>query len=493
MENYFPVVLCNHTTAVSVHGQCDACAPIAATTPVASAPSTGALYAASPFLTEHPITQIHTLCYAITSPTFHNLTMLNLPAASVLHHFRQPHLLHDTPVAWNEAWGKEVVQFTLQQMVTLGLLVPEGYVAPAFTENPTTLAAWLHITEECNLACAYCYLPLRYAEMSPQIGRAAVEAIFRSALSYGYNAIKLKYAGGEPLLRFPLVTDLHRQARAVAERHGLALEGVILSNGTLLTAEIAQTILALDLQLTISLDGLGMYHDCQRHFPNGRGSFRAVTRAIELALSYGLTPNISITVSGRNASGLAELLAWVLERDLPFSLNFYRENGRSASHNDLQLEEKRIIEGMLAAYKVVEENLPRHSLLAALADRANLAVPHLRPCSVGHSYLVFDSQGHVAKCQMEINHKVASVHDPNPLALVRESANGVQNPPVGEKEECSQCQWRYWCAGGCPLMAHRTVGRYEARSPNCNIYKVLYPEIIRLEGLRLLKNHHLLV
>ena len=28
---------------------------------------------------------------------------------------------------------------------------------------------------------------------------------------------------------------------------------------------------------------------------------------------------------------------------------------------------------------------------------------------------------------------------------------------------------------------------YDVKSPNCNIYKALYPEVLRLEGLRLLK------
>ena len=36
-------------------------------------------------------------------------------------------------------------------------------------------------------------------------------------------------------------------------------------------------------------------------------------------------------------------------------------------------------------------------------------------------------------------------------------------------------------------MTHRATGRYDIQSPNCNIYKAIYPEAVRLEGLRLLK------
>jgi uncharacterized protein len=250
---------------------------------------------------------------------------------------------------------------------------------------------------------------------------------------------------------------------------------------------MAEAVQSLGLRLMISLDGLGAYHDCQRRFPNGKGSFSAVARGTDLALSYGLIPEISITVSGRNTDGLPSLMDWILQRNLPFSFNFYRRNDLADSETDLTLGEEQIVSGMMAAYRVIEAHLPRRSLSASLVDRANFAAPHLRPCSVGHSYLVFDSQGRVAKCQMDITDTVTDVRDPDPLTQIRESTDGIQDLTVDEKSECRSCPWRYWCAGGCPLEAYRVAGSYDTKSPNCGIYRALYPEAIRLEGQRLLK------
>jgi uncharacterized protein len=73
------------------------------------------------------------------------------------------------------------------------------------------------------------------------------------------------------------------------------------------------------------------------------------------------------------------------------------------------------------------------------------------------------------------------------LDAVRSDQLGIQNISVEEKEGCKDCQWKYWCAGGCSLATHRVSGRYDVKSPNCNIYKALFPEALRLEGLRLLK------
>jgi uncharacterized protein len=355
------------------------------------------------------------------------------------------------------------------------------------SELPTTLTAWLHITDRCNLRCAYCYLAHAPADMSVATGCAAIDATLRSAVAHDYEHIKLKYAGGEALLRFPFIVNLHRYARQAARQHHLALSGVILSNGTLLTPTMIEQIRELGMHLVISLDGLSSGHDRQRCYANGQGSAHDVTRAVEMALAHGLTPAISITVSGRNASELPDVVAWVLQRDLPFKINFYRENQHTDSQQDLALEEVHIVENMRAAFKVIEANLPRHSLLASLVDHAHLGVAHSHPCGVGSNYLVFDHHGQVARCQMAMQQHVCSTHTADPLAAVRADSSGLQNPPVGQKERCRSCEWQAWCAGGCPLLAYQISGHYDSPSPYCSIYQQLFPEVLRLEHLRMLQ------
>ena len=479
-----PRIICRFDEMHLSTGQCDcACAKTVNPAHLTLTPfDHTAPYMSNQSLPTYNLSPIH---QATLSPR--GVVVLNQPAAQLLTAFHIGGIPQKMLAYLPMEWPREPTWNTLQEMVSLGLLSPLDTQPQIHPETPTTLPVWLHVTNACNLRCAYCYRESTPVEMSPQVGRQAVEAVFRSALAHGLLAVKLKYAGGEPTLRFPLVLELHRQAIDLAEQHGLELDGVVLSNGVGIGPQMIETMQSLGLRLAISLDGLGPYHDCQRHFADGRGSFEAVARTIDRALSAGLVPDISITISGRNADGLPELMTWVLERDLPFSLNFYRENNQSASQTDLRLEEECIIKGMLAAYKVIEEKMPERCLLASLADRANLATPHLRTCSVGHSYLVIDHRGRVAKCQMDMANTVTTIHDPDPLTRVRESSNGIRNLPVDDKAECHDCQWRYWCAGGCPLTTYRATGCYDVKSPNCNIYRALYSEVIRLEGLRLLK------
>jgi uncharacterized protein len=107
-------------------------------------------------------------------------------------------------------------------------------------------------------------------------------------------------------------------------------------------------------------------------------------------------------------------------------------------------------------------------------------------CGVGHNYLVIDQYGGVAKCQADIRHTLTTIHDDDPLQAVRDDQSGVMGLSVNDKEGCRDCEWRYWCTGGCPLLTYRATGRYDIKSPNCSIYKALFPGVLRLEALRLL-------
>lgn len=461
-------------------GQCDACPPGIMTVSLDTTINPSSAFQVMPF-DSIPLPNEFKAIYA---PDLRfNPIILNQSALSLLQFFHTPASLHQ----FRESRSSDDLfsDAALKKLIELNLLRPSNYPIPQFTENNDDLTVSLHLADACNLSCDYCYLPKTKLRMSLETGFQIIDKVMDSAACNHYKKIKIKYTGGEPLSDFSLISQLHRYAENAGFQNQIEISGSVLSNGTLLTLEIVEQIKALNLRLMISLDGIQQYHDCHRHFPDGFGSFTKVSHAIDMALSRNLIPDISATVSTRNIAGLPELLHWILERDLPFSINFYRENQQSRKYADLRLEEEKIIQGMLDAYNVIESNLPRRSLLASLADRANLSVPHLRPCSAGHSYMVFDCKGNISKCQMDT--PVTDIRNPHPLKSIRDENTGLRNLSVDDKEECRSCKWRYWCGGGCPLEIYRHTGRYDRKSPNCNIYKALFPEIIRLEGLRLLR------
>lgn len=430
----------------------------------------------------------HEVVFNPARPT--SIAVLNWPARRLLDVFTTPATLTQTA---HRVPDREMmdVRRSVQDYISLNLIQPiaDRRQPPLshFLRKPVALTAWLHVTDACNLRCSYCYLRKTGGAMDEATGKAAVEAVFRSALAHGFQTVKLKYAGGEPTLNFHLVRILHHHAQTLATATGLRLSEVLLTNGVGLTPAILNFIHDAEMRLSISLDGVGATHDTQRVFAGGQGTFALVERNIDLALAHEVHPYLSITVTARNVRNLADVVAFALDRELLFNLNFYRPCNSGSTPDDLCAEDDRLIAGMRRAFAVIEARLPCYSLVGALVDRASFSTPHSHACGAGHSYLVIDQQGGVARCQMEIEHPVTTIYSPDPLATIRQQGNGFRNVNVEEKAGCRECIWRYWCAGGCPLLTYRVTGRHDVRSPYCRVYQALYPELVRLEGLRLLR------
>jgi uncharacterized protein len=413
------------------------------------------------------------------------VVVVNELAHQVFRRFRRPATLRDVQASFPAVSGD--VPGVAARLRHLDVIHPDGQPPRPGFASGKVLTAWLHVTNACNLRCPYCYVSKSAEGMDEPTGRAAVEAVVRSALSHGFPAIKLKYAGGEASLSHRLMMSMHEHARELTDRAGLILHATLLSNGVALPPEVAGRLKAEGIRVMISLDGVGGQHDAQRPFASGKPSFHLVEKTIAQLIELGHPPHLSITVTNRNAGGLAEVVRFALERDLTFSINFFRDNDCAASFPDLRYEEDTMISALRAAFAAIEERLPRWSVLGAVLDRGQLLEPRQRSCGVGQDYLVIDQRGRVAKCHMEIEKTLGDVLHEDPLRLVRDDRLTVLNPPVDEKEGCRDCTWRYWCSGGCAVATFRATGRYDIKSPNCNIYKAIYPQALRLEGLRLLR------
>jgi len=397
--------------------------------------------------------------------------VLNHSAVNRLNSFDDPRILRDS---------------IDRQLVSAHLLAPMSGFCQVPQQDTTTLTTWLHITNACNLECPYCYIQKSGARMSFETGLRAVDAIFATARRHGFTAIKLKYAGGEAAMHYRLVQQIHSYAVERALEQGLELEGVVLSNGTVLPVPFVEWMSTMGIHLVLSVDGVGAIHDSQRPWKGGgTGSFALLERnLIERLLPRGIRLNLTITITSRNVGSVSEVVRWALHHELLFTLNFYREHSRSAIHRDLHYEEQQIIVGMLAAYAAIEQDLPTYPFLDGLLDHVQ-AQAHGHTCGAGRNYIVITHDGQVAQCQMELQHARPFGRGDDLLNIV--ASGPLHNIHVDDKEGCRNCPWRYRCAGGCPIMTWRATGRTDIKSPDCHIYQALLPAALRLEGLRILK------
>ncbi len=169
------------------------------------------------------------------------------------------------------------------------------------------------VTDRCNLRCIYCMpggVP-SCADPDKLIGKEALESLLRVAVRYGLK--KVRFTGGEPLLRGD-IADLVRSAKR------LGVADVSLTTNGLFLKDKARELKAAGLdRVNISLDSLrsGRYTEL-----TGGGSIERVYEAITSAEAEGFSP-IKINVvplRGINDDEMASFAALTLLK--PYHIRF---------------------------------------------------------------------------------------------------------------------------------------------------------------------------
>ncbi len=144
--------------------------------------------------------------------------------------------------------------------------------------------------QRCNLACDYCYVyeladqswRARPTLMSPEIWQAAARRIGEHAAQHNLDRVRVILHGGEPLL-----AGTERLRRLIGAVRGAVPDGCVLSvgmqtNAVTLDRATLESLAAEEVAIGVSVDGMPENHDRHRRFRNGRGSYQAVERALEL-------------------------------------------------------------------------------------------------------------------------------------------------------------------------------------------------------------------
>lgn len=139
----------------------------------------------------------------------------------------------------------------------------------------------LMVATDCNMACRYCYggggtYKRERALMDTETAFKAVDA----ALSLG-DMKMITFFGGEPLLNFQLIKE-------VVERVEPEITCGIITNGTIMTEEIATFIKEHHLPITVSIDGPQEVHDAGRVYPGGKGTHQKVVETIHMLEKEGV-------------------------------------------------------------------------------------------------------------------------------------------------------------------------------------------------------------
>lgn len=223
-----------------------------------------------------------------------------------------------------------VIDETDEDVVIFSKLVGEGVLVPLSSPSSSSssssspsadsLSFWLQVTDICNLACSYCYIPSLNSKQTfrPDLFNLLAKKLLEVN---GLRTVYIKLAGGEPLMAFnKWQADVARLKRQLAI-NSIELELRLITNLTSLSDTMIEFFREHDIAVSVSLDGLAVYHDKNRiYVGTQKGSFEVVRKNIKRLQAAGITPSVMVTVTSENQRGIPDLVNYLVQNDMTFRL-----------------------------------------------------------------------------------------------------------------------------------------------------------------------------
>jgi uncharacterized protein len=305
----------------------------------------------------------------------------------------------------------------------------------------TYLVLWP--TERCNLKCKYCYA---YSD-GPQ-GDMAFETAQKALDYFGDTPMKIQFAGGEPILNFELIRQIHRYISS----RGYDAVFQLQTNGTLIDERIAADIKKMRIRTGVSLDGPIGVNELLR------GGTKLALEGIQNLARAGVTINLNSTVTSQNVERLPELLelALYLGNVNAIGLDLVRFTGRAILDSDVhQPEAEQLIRTLWALYEKSENLFRTTGIRIGIRPieeaRTRLACPgcssHYCYASCGKSYVILPG-GDVYPCGSLRGKKEYYMGN-----ILSKKIDRMALAALQKGEACSECAYKDACAGGCPSRA----------------------------------------
>ena len=160
-----------------------------------------------------------------------------------------------------------------------------SYIQNQTRFNNSVLSATVLLTWACNLACIYCYegAGCRTTRMNKATADRFIGFMINQAKARNSKSMYINLFGGEPLLNIECGFYILDALKKFCAEKNIEFASGIITNGTLLTAEIVSQLINYNCQqIQITLDGMPDTHNARRKYKDGKGSFEQIISALEL-------------------------------------------------------------------------------------------------------------------------------------------------------------------------------------------------------------------
>ncbi len=237
-------------------------------------------------------------------------------------------------IRWlNDNHVDETEDLDFTRLVKLGYLVPEStdekklrmlHYLNHISNNRLQLV--IHVTQECNFRCAYCYMDFKPVMLSQDTQEGIINYIKKNIQKY--KAVQVSWFGGEPTLGMKIIENLSRKIIDICKIHKRPYTAIITTNGYNLNPENVNILLACHVtHIAVTIDGNAKLHDSQRTLADGSPTFDHIIRNLinirDNIKTQTLTVSIRINITEKHLSYIEEFYNYyndIFGNDHRFSL-----------------------------------------------------------------------------------------------------------------------------------------------------------------------------
>jgi uncharacterized protein len=153
----------------------------------------------------------------------------------------------------------------------------------------------LIVTNLCNFRCEYCFTNLIYSSkerfelqeaadnktMMPESAQSYIEEVINTLKKAGRNSLHIQFFGGEPLVNWKVIKYVLENF-SKGTNYGIDITYSIVTNGSLITEEVAKYFKEYDVPVVVSFDSP---RGNDRVMANGQKSFDKVVNGLSLLKS----------------------------------------------------------------------------------------------------------------------------------------------------------------------------------------------------------------
>lgn len=322
------------------------------------------------------------------------------------------------------------------------------------------------LTQVCTLRCSYCYISKNRSVITDEVAGKIVEFMFFNTPEG--EKIEIGFFGGEPLLEFgrlKYVTELVEERNKSEMRN---IEMQVISNGTILDAEIISYLLKHNIIYAVSCDGVPEVQNAYRVFADGSKSDEVVSENIKKALDEFPFVMVNAVYTPRTYKLLPESVEYLYALGLR---KIYINADYSSEWSAQDCMQINSVFDKLADMYIGWHDKNDPAFLSPIDGKIIVMLEEgykpVDKCRMGTGEFAFAPNGNIFPCERLLgdgsvnSHCIGSVFD----------FNNLKNPMCSRhclaaaQLECSKCSLKNYCINWCGCSNFLATGFYNRTGP----------------------------